>query len=159
MKAKQIVSLVLLLFVGASVVYLAINETSPNNSSQEAQAPGLIDQSRPGRVVTATYFHGNTRCVTCNKLEAYSHEAVNGHLATFVDDGRLVWQTINYEEPPNEHFVSDYKLAYQSLVLQEFVDGEPGGFVNLKRIWDLVGDEEGFVEYVAQEITTFVEQP
>jgi hypothetical protein len=162
LKPKQIISLVLLLFVGASVVYLAMNETAPATSevvSEEIAAPDQVEQAKTGRVVTATYFHGNTRCITCNKLETYSQQAIAAHLATYVDDGSLVWQTINYEVPPNEHYVEDYQLAYQSLVLQEYVDGQPGEFVDLKKIWDLVGDEEAFVEYVADGITTFMEQP
>ena len=161
MPVKKIVSIVLMLFLGASILYLTISETNKpaqDSLSQKTQTTGQMDIAESGRVVTATYYHGNTRCATCNKLETYSQEAINTHLATLVDKGILVWQTINYEESPNEHFVSDYQMAYQSLILQEYVDGEPGEFVDLKRIWDLVGDEDAFVEYVAKEITTFVEQ-
>ncbi len=157
MQAKKIVSLVLLLFVGASVLYLMLKETGV--APEEAVTVADLELPQSGRVVTATYFHGNTRCITCNKLETYSQEAIDTHLSMQIENGRLIWQAINYEESPNEHFVDDYELAYQSLVLQEYVDGKPGEFVNLDSIWALVGDEEAFVEYVAKGITTFVEQP
>jgi len=159
MDSKKIVSLVLLLFVGAAMIYLVTSETEAPTSEETAavaEPSGAIPAA--GRVVTVTYFHGDRRCVTCNKLEKYSSSAVHEHFADQLAAGGLVWQVTNYDEAGNEHYVDDYSLPYQSLVLQEYVDGKPGEWVNLNKIWDLVNDEAAFDEYVRAELVAFLER-
>jgi len=35
-----------------------------------------VSAQSPSHKVVAYYFHTNTRCDTCRKIEAYSHEAI-----------------------------------------------------------------------------------
>ena len=102
------------------------------------------------------YFHGNKRCSTCRKLEAYSEEAIVGGFASELESGELEWRVVNTDEAANAHFITDFELVTKSVVLVEYRDGEVVRFKNLKLVWQLVGDEDGFVRYVRDETRDFL---
>lgn len=167
MKPKTVVTVVLLAFVAASIVYLVLKETS----SREPQA---ADTAPPSKSVVSTtnapteeavstehkvaayYFFGNVRCQTCRKIESYTAESI----ASFTNElstGLLEWRTANVDEKENEHFVKDYELTSRSVVLVHMVDGKQTEWKNLASIWDLVGDKEAFQKYISDETTEFLE--
>ncbi len=106
--------------------------------------------------VVAYYFHGNKRCSTCRKLEAYSAEAITGGFAAELDSGELEWRVVNIDEEANAHFITDFELVTKSVVLVEYRGGDIVRFKNLKLVWQLVGDEDGFVRYVRDETRDFL---
>ena len=93
-------------------------------------------------------FHGNMRCVTCNKFEALVKETLAERFGDETAKGRLSLQVANVDKPENEHFIKDYGLTTQSVVL-----AKGGDFRNLDQIWTLVRQgDEAFKEYVAKNI-------
>ena len=110
--------------------------------------------SNPTFVVT--YFHGDVRCATCMKLEAYSKEAIETGFATQLADSTLVWRTVNYDAEENEHFINDYALYTKALIVSR-VDGEvEKAYSNLEKIWEKVGDKDEYVKYVQDETRKFM---
>lgn len=170
MNAKKIVSAVLLLFVAVSIVVLIArqtSETSRSSGSGPVEGAGQEDTSRPpdagaGQLqenrVIVYYFHGNVRCPTCLTLEAYSKEAVETSFADALQSGRIQWQVVNFDETVNEHFLRQYDLSFQSLVLVEIKDGREAGHENLEKIWELVGDKAQYFGYVKQAIDSVMTQ-
>jgi len=106
--------------------------------------------------IVAFYFHGNKRCSTCRKLEAYSAEAITDGFAAELDSGELGWRVVNTDDKENAHFITDFELVTKSVVLVEYRDGEVVRWKNLKLVWQLVGDEDGFVRYVRDETRDFL---
>jgi hypothetical protein len=106
----------------------------------------------------AYYFHGNFRCATCRKLEAYSEEAITRGFADELGSGELEWRVVNTDEADNTHFVTDFDLVTKSLVLVEYRNGEVVRFTNLKLVWQLVGDKDGFLRYVRDSTREFIGQ-
>lgn len=106
--------------------------------------------------VVTYYFHGNKRCSTCRKLEAYSAEAITGGFVAELDSGELEWRVVNTDDSENAHFITDFELVTKSVVLVEYRDGEVVRWKNLKLVWQLVGDEDGFVRYVRDETRDFL---
>lgn len=146
MKSKNIVTVVLLLFVGASVVVLAMKSLRRSESAAETVEPRITDG------VIVYYFHGKTRCVTCNTIEARANEAVEASFAEQIEAGLLQWRVVNFELPENEHFKEQYKLIASSVVLVQNKDGSQQQWKNLDRVWELVrGDKEPFLKYVEEE--------
>ncbi len=126
-----------LLFPG---LCLAIAYTALNASGVQPAAP------QPGaHKVIAYYFHTNTRCSTCRKIEAYSQEAILQGFPDELKNGRLEMRIINYEQPENRHFIQDYKLVSKSLILANTVDGKQTGWTNLKMVWQLTGRKDAFL--------------
>lgn len=99
--------------------------------------------------ITVYYFHGNTRCYTCNKMEQYTKEAV---ATSFNDNKNIVFQAVNTDTPENKHFLKDYSLYTKSVVVKD----EKGNWKNLDKIWMLVRDEFAFKEYITMGINDFI---
>ena len=81
------------------------------------------------RNLIAYYLHGKVRCVTCNDIEKTAREAVEASFAEELEAGRIEWRSVNYEEPGNEHFATDFELAAPCVVLStiETASRPPGG--------------------------------
>ena len=108
--------------------------------------------------IYAYYLHGNRRCATCRKLEAYSEEALREGFPEMLKDSTLVWSTINYDEPENEHYLKDYNLFTKAVILSRMRDGSEIEWKKLDRIWDLVSNKDKFLEYVRKETEAFLQQ-
>ncbi len=106
--------------------------------------------------VVAFYFHGNVRCATCRKIEAYTDEAIHAGFAEALENGTLTWSVVNVDEPDNKHFVGDFELVTRSVVLAEYHDGEVVRWKNLDKVWQLVRSEDRFVEYIQGETREFL---
>jgi len=114
-----------------------------------------VSAQSPSHKVVAYYFHTNTRCDTCRKIEAYSHEAIEEGFKTELKNGTLELHVINYEEPENRHYIKDYKLVSKSLILVNVVDGKQTEWTNLKLVWQLVKNKEAFLNYVRGEVKNY----
>ena len=151
MTARNLVTVPLLAFAGAAVVYLLFEETRPQGSPAST-----LTGVRPDRV-EALYLHGTARCVTCRKLEAWGEEALRAGFGEALDRGQLVWRPTNVDLPENRHLMHDFQLRFRSLVLVEIRDGEAGRWKNLDQIWQLSGDRDACISYVEAETRQFME--
>ncbi len=106
--------------------------------------------------VIAYYFHTNTRCSTCIKIEQYSHEAIEQGFPNELKNGALEMRIVNYEQPENRHFIQDYKLVSKSLVLVNTVNGKQTKWTNLKLVWQLTGHKDAFLNYVRKEVRGYL---
>ncbi len=165
MKTKTIVSIVLLVFVAASVTWLVIKETRDGETEQkqgrDKNAAGGGENTPVGlpqakEKVTVYYFHQTARCMTCNRIEALTRQAVESGFADQIKAGRVEIKAVNVEEPGNRHFVDDYKLVTKSVVLVDGRKQKAGRWKNLERVWELVRNEEAFGKYVQSEVKAFL---
>lgn len=106
--------------------------------------------------IVAYYFHGNVRCVSCKKIEAYTDEAIHTGFAGDLENGRLEWHVINIDEPGNKHFIEDYQLYTKSVILSDVTDGTEVRWKNLDKVWKLLGDKEEFVAYIGEEVKGYL---
>ena len=158
MKAKTIITVVLLAFVGASVVYLVIKESDAKSTAPGApQVPATSENKTKDRKVVAYYFHGNVRCMTCRTIEAYAKEAIDTGFPEALKDDRLEWQVINTDESANEHFVRDFQLVTRSVVIEEIADGKRTRWKNLQQVWELVQNKGAFLTYIQDETRAYLE--
>ncbi|MBI4718468.1 MAG: hypothetical protein HY763_11725 [Planctomycetes bacterium] len=134
----------LLLFVAASAVYLVIGKAGSRPTGGDAA------DGESGAAVVAYYFHGSARCTTCLTMERFAKEAVEQAFAGDIAAGRVRWRAINYDEPDNGHFVQQFELVASALVIA--APGAPPAWRKLERIWDLVGDEVAYKDYVVSEV-------
>jgi len=170
MKMKSGFTVVLVMFVLASLAYLVVSNSLQETEIQAAQEPvatqvsvaPLLDPAlqdgtpEAEHVVAAYYFHGTYRCSTCLRIEQYAREALEAGFPEELESGTLEWYAVNVEEPQNYHFVEDYDLATRSLVLVETEGGEQTRWKNLQRVWELVADREAFMAYVQQETGSYL---
>jgi hypothetical protein len=127
--------------------------TLPRQNPQSAATrPAAAAETK----VLAYYFHRTMRCPTCLSIEKQSREAIELAYGGELSAGRLEWQSVNIEEPGNEHFEKDFNLERQSLVLVEMTGDQVERWKMLPRVWELVEDPYGFQEYVVTEVAVFL---
>ena len=171
MKSKTIVTWILLLFVGLSVVYLIAKEVR-NNGGTPKQTDNQADEAGSARTmgasatrsdtgqankVVAYYFHGNVRCQTCRTIEAYAEEAIKNGYPEQLASGKVEWHAVNIEQPENEHFVQDYSLVTRSVVLVRMKDGAQAEWKRLDKVWNLVHTKQAFVDYIYESADPMIE--
>jgi hypothetical protein len=170
MTGKKALTWVLVCFVVASLGYVIMTESAQKTT---AERPGNVvspsdsapvvaegeDQVTPAasQKVIAYYFHGNVRCPTCLKIEAYSQEALEKAFPEQLASGQLEWQAINTDEIWNTHFIQDFSLQFSSVVVASVSGAETKEWKNLERVWTLVADKDAFFEYIHTETKPFLE--
>ncbi len=151
-----------LILVGLLLSLACVGIATAADSSQvvapdtlKAKSGGLEAAPATDQVV-AYYFHGDQRCATCYKLEAYSQQALKAGFEPQLNDSSLVWKPVNYDQKENKHFVEDYGLYTKALILSRVRDGKEIAWKNLDKIWELVGDKDKFLTYVQTETFNFL---
>lgn len=147
MNAKNMVAAALLLFVAVSAAILVRREMQ----EPMADAAALAAERLPDNALVVYYFHGETRCPTCRKIEDDAHKAVESAFAKELAEDRMLWKVVNYEQPENSHFATDYEIVSPTVVLVRITNGEVADWRNLMRVWELVGDRDAFTEFIQKE--------
>lgn len=139
---KNILTVVLLAFVAASVAFVLAKEIRGKGGNAAVPAEA---QQLPVRkdVMTVYYFHGTQRCMTCNRIEQLARAVIESKFAEALKDGRVIFQSVNIDEPVNAHFVQDFQLATRTVVMQR-----NGRFEKFDDVWMLVHEPDKFAAYI-----------
>ena len=114
-------------------------------------------QDAKSRVI-AYYFHGTSRCKTCNTIEAYTKEALGTFFANAMKDKSLEFMALDIDQEENDHFIKDYELVSSSVVLQVVKNGKKGQWKALPKVWELVHEKDKFFQYIQQETNGILKQ-
>ncbi len=156
---RHIVTGALLAFVAVTGVTLAVKETRHERAVEATAATNDAPASaEPSSTVVVTYFHTTARCLSCLKIEELTNATMTMRFAGPIAEKRIVWQTMNLDEPANAHFVKDYGLYTKSVVLSEVRGDREVRWKNLEKVWDLLGDADAFQAYVEREVQAFLEK-
>lgn len=171
MKFQSIVIAILLVFVSVADLSAQKPDKQAGTSTEKETSAAVLDSNAAGvdstesekpletsHKVVAYYFHGNRRCGSCKRLEAYSREAIDSGFAEELKAGKLEWLVINTDKPENKHFIKDYQLYTKSLVISDTENGKQTRWKNLDKIWRLLHNKEDFIQYVQRETRAFLEK-
>lgn len=116
------------------------------------------DASTPARGVVAYYLHVDVRCQTCLLIEQRSREVLDAAFGRELQDGTLVWNVVNTQQPGNRRSISALGLPARGLVLVEYRGGTPGRHRNLDGVWEHIhGDPAVFRQYLTREVRAFLD--
>jgi hypothetical protein len=149
MKVKSFIRIILLAVIGAAVGSWAMKEFGPSKAFT-----GTI---RPDGV-TVINFHGEKRCRTCIGIGNLARKTIDTEFATGKKAGKIHWETVNYDEPANVHYVKDYSLVSSTVLVTLWKDGKELKWNRLDAVWDLVGDETAFKAYIVQNVRELLKQ-
>ncbi len=152
MNARNILAVVLLLFVATTLVVIAGRKQPTNAPPEQSATNNTAATQVPEDGLIAYYFHGDFRCPTCRKIEAYAHDAIQEGFADELKAGEITWQVLNYEAPANAQFVEEFEIASPTVVLVQKKTGKTVASRNLTRVWELVGDQEKFSQYIQEQV-------
>ncbi|MGL4710988.1 MAG: nitrophenyl compound nitroreductase subunit ArsF family protein [Shewanella sp.] len=102
------------------------------------------------------YFHGNQRCTTCVKMEAFTQKALMENFSKEVRDSEMQLDVVNLDLNENQHYIEDYQLAFRTVVISTSKDGVETEWRRLDRIWELAKNELAFKQYVTEEIAAML---
>jgi hypothetical protein len=108
--------------------------------------------------VTVYYFHRTERCTDCLLIEQMSADVLKDTFPRELADGRLVWRPTNLDQSENIHFVFDYDLDANELVV---VRGawEQQVFNKLPEVWKLVQQPEQLRTALVDQVRKHLAQP
>ncbi len=164
MKPKSFVKVAVIVFVLGSLAFPAVRESprpvaAPDQQpASGASTPAKAAAKAQANKIIAYYFHTTYRCVTCQRIEAYSKEAIDSGFARELAAGKLEFRPVNVQLAENRHFIQDYQLSTKSLVLVRMKDGNQVEWTNLNRVWELTDDHNAFLRYVQQGIRSYLEK-
>ena len=143
-------------FCGAEASLMTAQDASERSASQattgESPAPAGIEDG-----VIVYYFHTTRRCFSSKLLEALAEEAITGDFSEAIKRGLLEWEPINTDKPENRHFMDDYRLFTESIVVVDFRGGREVRHKVLQRAWVLLDEKEQFLKYVRDEVRAYLE--
>ena len=110
------------------------------------------------RTAVVYYFYTDTRCSSCNTLEAYTREAVETGFKSAYKGWQVTFKGVNTDEAANAHFVQDYWLDSKSVVVQKFAGDKALKWGRLDKVWQLLGDKPAFIGYVTAETQKLLDE-
>ena len=143
MKCPMMVAMLLVLTTWAT---MAAAQSPPT-----AAAP-----ARPARRVVACYFHRTVRCPTCMKVGASIDAALKSGLAAELQDGRLEWMMLDFQDPRNQAYTTAFRITGPTLILMDAQNGQVTSWKPLPRVWSLIGDPNAFYQYVQTEVRGYL---
>ena len=157
MTAKKIATIALLSFtiLAIGVILMKGRAPEPPTDANGTESESMLMQP-DANIDVVYYFMTTQRCPSCEKIEAYTSEAVRNTFAGMIADKKMMWKMVNVDEPENAHFVRDYGLFTKSVVVVRYREGRQYDWKNLDQVWMLLNDKAAFQDYVVREITAFV---
>ncbi len=128
-----------------------------DGSGKDGDGEGVPEGARKERPSWCNYFHGAARCVSCTLLEEYAKEAVEQAFSQELAAGKIHFLSVDVMEAENRHFLDDFALTTQSVILTEQRGDEILRWKNLDRIWNLLNDKPSYVTYVQESCGAFLE--
>lgn len=116
-----------------------------------ATSPAGLEGLQDGLIVY--YFHSNTRCPTCRSIEAQARQIVETDYAAPLAEGKVVWKTLNYEQPANAELAKKFDIQVPVVVLARVEQGKIAEWDRLDQVWALVGDPPAYEQYVRGELS------
>jgi hypothetical protein len=146
----------ILLFVAASVVWLAAKEFRRHTADGSLAAQRA--EKEPAETELIVYcFHNTVRCRTCLAMESYTREALGEAFADELDDGRIVCRPVDIQDPGNEYLREKYAVLGPSVVLVCLRGGEPQRSENLAEALGLLNQKPKFIRYVQDRVRAMLD--
>jgi hypothetical protein len=103
--------------------------------------------------VAVYYFHSTTRCEDCLRIEQMAKTIVREDFPQAVADGTLWWRSCNVDLPENLHFIFDFDLTANELVVVRFQEDRPSHWQKVPEVWKWAWDREGLRVLLTEKIS------
>ena len=84
----------------------------------------VIAKDENRNCVEILYFHGDMRCKNCYAMEKGVSELLADQFEDKVNDGKIVFKTIDITTPEGEQIADNYGVTWSSLYLNNWKDGK-----------------------------------
>lgn len=151
MKAKRILSQLLLAFVLVSIGVAIGREMAANQGEPMASASSDPSSMQGEPKVVVYYLHSSFRCATCNAVESMTDELMRTEFADALKSGRLEWKRVDYLQ--DERLAKRYNVSVNMIVVARFLGDKEVEVRRLDMVMNLVGDRAEFMDYVRTAVS------
>lgn len=106
--------------------------------------------------VVVYYFHRKFRCPSCLIVESTLHETLDKHFSEDLAGGRLAACVVNVDEKENRHYVEEFRILFNSVIIVDKRGGTAHRFKNIEKVWDIYQDREATTQLFRDEIEPFL---
>lgn len=104
----------------------------------------LLLASEAAPEVRVYYFHSTARCADCLRIEKMAGDVLQERFPGELAEGELTWLPTNADLPENAHFVFDYDLAANELVVVRDSAVRTTAWIKLPEVWNLAQNPGAF---------------
>jgi cytochrome c biogenesis protein CcdA len=103
--------------------------------------------------VEVVYFHPRFRCVSCNNVEKFAEEVTEDEFAEEVEDGKVVFRSLEIDDPNNDELVDELGVTGSSLYIVAEGNGERE-HSEIKSVWLHWNDPKRCKEIITSELNS-----
>ncbi|AQQ71325.1 redox-active disulfide protein 2 [Limihaloglobus sulfuriphilus] len=117
-----------------------------NENPQRAENPDVI----------VYYFHSGNRDQTCRDIECDTAMILSLEFSDLLIAGIIDWRVINIDEPENVHFLNNFQVSAETVVLSRLDGGKEVEFKRLDSVKDHLGDIDALKQYITREVKAYL---
>lgn len=102
------------------------------------------------------YFHRKFRCQSCEVLESTLLSTIQVTYADHFGSGRLAMCVVNVDDFENRHYLEQFELLSNSIVIVEKRNGVVLRHKNLESIWEVSEDRDAITQILRTEVGEFL---
>ncbi|HFS68143.1 MAG TPA: hypothetical protein ENK67_08015, partial [Flavobacteriia bacterium] len=99
-----------------------ITITSCKNTSKKKENATIADLGK--NRVEILDFYGKHRCISCINIEKNTKATLNKHFKDEMDNGKIVFKMVQWDDPKNDALVNKYQAAGTSLIIHTVANGK-----------------------------------
>lgn len=140
---KQMKQKILLVLIALLIIHITYNSVGAKSSHSR------------NSYIEVLFFHGKYRCSIEQTIEALTRNTVEDKFAKELKNGKVKFKVIDYDKKNNQHYINDYKLINQAVILVKYFNDKAVKWKNCKKVWDYVDNESKFSKYIINKIKNF----
>jgi hypothetical protein len=140
------------LVIACGITAGCMSSVESSGSPQRPASPILASNSSLVERVEVIHFHGDQQCITCIAVGDLAEETVKEYFPMELSSGKLSFKHINFDDPVNKNYVTDYGITGSSLWITTYGANGVHRTQNLD-VWSLTDDKERYKAYLASVIT------
>ncbi|GBE14719.1 hypothetical protein BMS3Abin14_00769 [bacterium BMS3Abin14] len=143
-----------MIFTAALTAFLVL---VPGPAEREALA--FADGCRGlqnGDQIVVYYFHRKFICRSCEGIDEVVLEGLERYFPSDFSEGRLAMCTVNLDEPGNLHYLDDFDIVFNSIVVVDKRKGKVARFKNIEDLWDIFPDRKATIDLIRDEVSGFL---
>ena len=114
------------------------------------------DDFNSGDYIRVIYFHGTNRCKTCLLIESYIKESLDNFYAQELKEGKVKWESINFDLDENQHYMDKFNIYNQTLIIMKYKKGKEKNWKACEKVWQLTQKKDEFFKYVQNEVKAYL---
>lgn len=117
-----IVALLAVFMVSSSC--LAQTKQTNTKQTETKQTETKQVETKQTDIVEVMYFHGKTRCVTCQAIETNAQEVVEKDFAKELKSGKVKFTIVDISTKEGEKIADSYEVTWSSIFVNKWKNGK-----------------------------------